>query len=106
MELQDQAHDHDSYDSDHVLARGGGSPHIPHQPSAPKNVDSSSLQCCCGRLDCAYLKHNNVALEDLEKDLETAARLGQVGIFLSLSRFFFVLHGEAVLCHAGQPTCR
>ncbi|CRG91548.1 hypothetical protein PISL3812_08598 [Talaromyces islandicus] len=74
MELQDQAHDHDH---NHALARDGGSPHIPHQPSALKNVDSSSLQCCCGRRDCAYLKHNNVALEDLEKDLETAARLGQ-----------------------------
>ncbi|QKX55028.1 uncharacterized protein TRUGW13939_02119 [Talaromyces rugulosus] len=77
MELQDKAHDHDHNHDDHVLARDGGSPHIPHQSSAPKNVDSSSLQCCCGRLDCAYLRHNNVALEDLEKDLETAARLGQ-----------------------------
>jgi hypothetical protein len=92
MELQDKAHDHDHND-DHVLARDGGSPHIPHQPSVPKNVDSSSLQCCCGRLDCAYLKHNNVALEDLEKDLETAARLGQVGFLfvkLFLCLFFFL----------------
>lgn len=44
------------------------------------------LQCCCGSLDCEYLKHNNVALSDLEKDVETAARLGQVsqGQFPSL----------------------
>lgn len=40
--------------------------------------EEGTLQCCCGRLDCAYLRHNNVALGDLEKDLETAARLGQV----------------------------
>ncbi|KAF3390887.1 hypothetical protein DPV78_011297 [Talaromyces pinophilus] len=39
--------------------------------------EEGPLQCCCGRRDCAYLRHNNVALGDLEKDLETAARLGQ-----------------------------
>ncbi|CAG8146014.1 unnamed protein product [Penicillium nalgiovense] len=38
---------------------------------------STTLRCCCGRNDCALLEHNNVALEGLEKDLETAARLGQ-----------------------------
>lgn len=47
----------------------------------------ASLQCCCGRRDCAYLEHNNVALGDLEKDLETAARLGQVRLLL----LFFLL---------------
>jgi hypothetical protein len=45
--------------------------------------EEGTLQCCCGRRDCAYLRHNNVALGDLEKDLETAARLGQVCIFYS-----------------------
>lgn len=39
---------------------------------------SFPLRCCCGREDCALLEHNHVALEGLEKDLETAARLGQV----------------------------
>ncbi|KAJ5177426.1 uncharacterized protein N7500_000125 [Penicillium coprophilum] len=38
---------------------------------------TTTLRCCCGRNDCALLEHNNVALEGLEKDLETAARLGQ-----------------------------
>jgi hypothetical protein len=42
---------------------------------------STTLRCCCGRNDCALLEHNNVALEGLEKDLETAARLGQVRVF-------------------------
>lgn len=37
-----------------------------------------NLRCCCGRQDCALLEHNAVALEGLEKDLATAARLGQV----------------------------
>lgn len=44
---------------------------------------STTLRCCCGRNDCALLEHNNVALEGLEKDLETAARLGQVCCFLN-----------------------
>lgn len=49
--------------------------------------EEGTLQCCCGRRDCAYLRHNNVALGDLEKDLETAARLGQVCFFLFLIEF-------------------
>ncbi len=36
------------------------------------------LQCCCGRVYCAYLEQNNAALSGLEKDVETAAKLGQV----------------------------
>jgi len=39
---------------------------------------TSTMQCCCGRSDCAYLENNNAALGGLERDLETAARLGQV----------------------------
>ena len=34
--------------------------------------------CCCG-FQCAYLTSNNVALEGLEKDLQNAAQIGQVG---------------------------
>ncbi|KAL2073330.1 hypothetical protein VTL71DRAFT_10654 [Oculimacula yallundae] len=36
-----------------------------------------TLRCCCGRTDCAYLKSNTVALDDLEKEVRTAASLGQ-----------------------------
>lgn len=39
------------------------------------------LQCCCGQADCAYLKHNCSALESVEKDVHTAAKLGQVSNF-------------------------
>lgn len=35
--------------------------------------------CCCGTLHCAYLEHNNAALDGLENQLENAARIGQVG---------------------------
>ncbi|KAI9758713.1 MAG: hypothetical protein M4579_002888 [Chaenotheca gracillima] len=37
----------------------------------------SSLECCCGRRECAFLKHNATALDGLEKDVQTAAQLGQ-----------------------------
>ncbi|CAI7640125.1 unnamed protein product [Penicillium palitans] len=54
-------------------------PHSAEILSIPTHSSgSTTLRCCCGRNDCALLEHNNVALEGLEKDLETAARLGQV----------------------------
>ncbi|KAK2756072.1 hypothetical protein FQN54_005479 [Arachnomyces sp. PD_36] len=37
----------------------------------------SPLRCCCGRQSCAYLQHNTTALEGLERDVKTAAQLGQ-----------------------------
>ncbi|UDD63042.1 hypothetical protein AFCA_010321 [Aspergillus flavus] len=58
-------------------------PHSPvpasQVPCIPTHSSSTptALRCCCGRNDCAFLQHNNVALEGLEKDLATAARLGQ-----------------------------
>lgn len=55
-------------------------PANPH-PDAP----SQSLPCCCcARPDCAVVRQNQSALDRLESDLETAARLGQV-----CSSFFF-----------------
>ncbi|PHH72572.1 hypothetical protein CDD80_4429 [Ophiocordyceps camponoti-rufipedis] len=35
------------------------------------------IQCCCGRIDCVYLKRNCSILESVEKDVNTAAQLGQ-----------------------------
>ncbi|KAJ5355728.1 hypothetical protein N7517_010337 [Penicillium concentricum] len=53
-------------------------PHSFEDLSIPTHSSpTTTLRCCCGRNDCALLEHNNVALEGLEKDLETAARLGQ-----------------------------
>lgn len=37
-----------------------------------------ALQCCCGKTDCVFLKHNCSVLDNVEKDVHTAARLGQV----------------------------
>ncbi|KIW70319.1 hypothetical protein PV04_02602 [Phialophora macrospora] len=44
--------------------------------SRPSSSDGK-LQCCCGRLECAYLENNSAILGGIERDLETAARLGQ-----------------------------
>ena len=41
-------------------------------------ADQPDLQCCCGRFECMYLKHNSSVLESVEKDVHTAAKLGQV----------------------------
>lgn len=43
-------------------------------------MPSSSMPCCCGRPNCAYLKHNDAALRGLEQELQSAAQIGQVSI--------------------------
>lgn len=48
---------------------------IPVTPTTPVERET---ECCCGRDSCAYLRHNNEALDGLEKDVRTAAQLGQV----------------------------
>ena len=58
-----------------------------HIPSIPTHSSAPiTLRCCCSRDDCAILEHNNLSLEGVEKDLATAARLGQVRVDI----FFFV----------------
>ena len=63
--------------------------HIPghHNIMNPANDGSgeSKLKCCCGRPDCAYLEHNNAAVDDIERKLERAAQLGQVRAFSRLA---------------------
>lgn len=44
-----------------------------------------TLQCCCGNTDCVYLKHNCSVLDSVEKDVHTAAKLGQVRRLQSFS---------------------
>ncbi|PFH58892.1 hypothetical protein XA68_13077 [Ophiocordyceps unilateralis] len=54
--------------------------HCPPQRSISlqgRRRDSTSIQCCCGSLDCAFLKNNCSILETVEKDVHTAAQLGQ-----------------------------
>ncbi|KAK2040701.1 hypothetical protein LZ31DRAFT_35797 [Colletotrichum somersetense] len=47
------------------------------QTPAARPDDGSRIQCCCGRTDCAYLRHSRSVLETVEKDVHTAAKLGK-----------------------------
>ena len=49
-----------------------------HTDTSDASSSMASLDCCCGRAECAYLKHNNQALDGLERNVQTAAQLGQV----------------------------
>jgi hypothetical protein len=60
---------------------------IPVTPTTPVERET---ECCCGRDSCAYLRHNNEALDGLEKDVRTAAQLGQVcGVLYSVGSPLF-----------------
>ena len=69
---------------DNSDTRRAGIGHIPgHYGIMGANSEAEGsgdpkLRCCCGRLECAYLEHNNEALVVLEKQLERAAVVGQV----------------------------
>lgn len=52
--------------------------HDPIKDDSISRPQGSPLRCCCGRQSCAYLEHNTAALEGLERDVRTAAQLGQV----------------------------
>jgi hypothetical protein len=43
-----------------------------------RSIPSPALHCCCGKVDCVLLKENCDVLESVEKDVHTAAKLGQV----------------------------
>ncbi|KAL0930203.1 uncharacterized protein CTRU02_215023 [Colletotrichum truncatum] len=45
--------------------------------SAARPADDLKLRCCCGRNDCAFLKHSCTVLDTVEKDVHTAAKLGK-----------------------------
>lgn len=60
------------------------------------------LRCCCGRPSCAFLEHNNAALGVLERELDMAARMGQVRTFLRLQCASVALHLE---CDLAGRTC-
>ena len=40
------------------------------------------MRCCCGRVDCVFLRHNCTLLDSVEKEVHTAARMGQVSCLL------------------------
>lgn len=52
-------------------------------PSIP--ATRANVACCCGNEACAYLKHNQSALDGLERDVCTAAQLGKVSLVVSFA---------------------
>ncbi|KAM0315060.1 hypothetical protein ACHAO8_004166 [Botrytis cinerea] len=49
---------------------------IDHIPISDEQ-QRSTLKCCCGRRDCAFLLHNGEVLDKLEGDVTLAAQMGQ-----------------------------
>lgn len=50
---------------------------IDHIPISDEQ-ERSTLKCCCGRKECAFLLHNGEVLDKLEGDVTLAAQMGQV----------------------------
>ncbi|KAI0402261.1 hypothetical protein F4802DRAFT_577157 [Xylaria palmicola] len=46
-------------------------------PQLASSPESPPLNCCCGSLECIFLRHNNAVLGHVERDLNQAARMGQ-----------------------------
>jgi len=63
-------------------------------PTLEDVVPAKDTECCCGRASCVYLRHNNEALDGLEKDVRMAAQLGQVCVRI---RYPFFVHTRRTL---------
>lgn len=63
----------------------GGSLHGMMGIVSVAGTEPADLQCCCGKEDCVYLKHNCSVLSSVERDVHTAARMGQVSSFRHIS---------------------
>jgi hypothetical protein len=63
------------------------------------------MQCCCGKPQCAFLQHNTKTLDSLERDLLSAAQIGQVWLLASVVCIAVSL-SSAGAGHGGSRTCR
>ncbi len=50
----------------------------PSETDSASSIPHPRVACCCGNEGCAYLRQNTSALEAVERDVRTAAQLGQV----------------------------
>ncbi|KAI1814443.1 hypothetical protein GGS20DRAFT_413048 [Poronia punctata] len=48
----------------------------PHSQLAT-STETPPMRCCCGSLQCIFLRHNYSLLDNLERDVHQAARMGQ-----------------------------
>ncbi|KAI9708403.1 MAG: hypothetical protein M1828_003001 [Chrysothrix sp. TS-e1954] len=69
--------------------------HIIQEHSAHA-LKAQSLECCCGNLDCAFLRHGVEAIHALEGDVKAAATVGQA----------LLVRHETHLANAGQERIR
>ncbi|KAI1112304.1 hypothetical protein F5Y14DRAFT_273614 [Nemania sp. NC0429] len=61
-----------------VAAADGESNTVSVSSSPPAvSGETSALKCCCGSPECVFLRHNNSVLDNVEKDVHQAARMGQ-----------------------------
>ncbi|KAK6951030.1 hypothetical protein Daesc_007559 [Daldinia eschscholtzii] len=44
---------------------------------ASQSYEPGPLKCCCGSVECVFLRHNCSVLASVEKDVHNAARMGQ-----------------------------
>ncbi|KKA30002.1 hypothetical protein TD95_003832 [Thielaviopsis punctulata] len=81
-------------------AMGSSPTRLTHTSSAHDSDQDShevpTIKCCCGQLDCQYLKNNCVILKNVETDMRAAAALGQLYGKYAVSLAFIPL----VSCHA------
>ncbi|KAK0870323.1 hypothetical protein LTR87_013339 [Friedmanniomyces endolithicus] len=49
----------------------------PSETDSASSIPHPRAACCCGNEGCAYLRQNTSALEAVERDVRTAAQLGQ-----------------------------
>ncbi|KAI1258640.1 hypothetical protein F5Y18DRAFT_339681 [Xylariaceae sp. FL1019] len=58
-------------------------PLLPAAPSdtssrmTPISLETPPMKCCCGSPECVFLRHNYSVLDNVEKDVHQAARMGQ-----------------------------
>ncbi|KAI3322328.1 hypothetical protein HD806DRAFT_523202 [Xylariaceae sp. AK1471] len=46
-------------------------------PQLATSLETPPMKCCCGSLECVFLRHNYALLDNVEKDVHQAARMGQ-----------------------------
>ncbi|KAI8624814.1 hypothetical protein F5Y19DRAFT_283021 [Xylariaceae sp. FL1651] len=46
-------------------------------PRLATSLETPHMKCCCGSLECVFLRHNCSILDNVEKDVHQAARMGQ-----------------------------
>lgn len=67
------------------------------------DAEEAALRCCCGSPNCAFLAHSGKLLERVERDVDQAARMGQVRRFLCER---CAVPPFALVHAASMPPCR